>query len=78
MTRIFALPVTVIATAVATLAADTPSPFAPESDEEKGTPPKEGPKPPPPPGAGGAGERGKPGTGGGDPTTHDERLATND
>ena len=53
---------------VVTLAADTPSPFAPESDEEKGTPPKEGPKPPPPPGAGGAGERGKPGTGGGDPT----------
>jgi tricorn protease len=48
-----------------TLAADTPSPFAPESDEEKGTGAKEGePKPPLPPGAGGGGERGKPGTGG--------------
>ena len=51
-----------------TLAADTPSPFAPESDEEKGAAAKEGPKPPLPPGAGGSGERGKPGTGGGDPT----------
>ena len=48
-----------------TLAADTPSPFAPESDEEKGAASKDAPKPPPPPGAGGGGERGKPGTGGG-------------
>jgi tricorn protease len=45
-----------------TLAADTPSPFAPESDEEKGAPNKEMPRPLPP-GAGGAAERGKPGTG---------------
>ncbi|MDX6611618.1 MAG: tricorn protease [Blastocatellia bacterium] len=51
-----------------TLAADTPSPFAPESDEEKGAAAKDTPKPPMPPGAGGSGERGKPGTGGGDPT----------
>ncbi|HKP84451.1 MAG TPA: PDZ domain-containing protein, partial [Blastocatellia bacterium] len=48
-----------------TLAADTPSPFAPESDEEKGAANKDMPKPPPPPpGAGGTAERGKPGTGG--------------
>lgn len=46
-----------------TLASDTPSPFAPESDEEKGEQPKSGPKPAPLPGTGAAGERGKPGTG---------------
>ena len=46
-----------------TLAADTPSPFAPESDEEKGTA-VEGATPQPQPLAGAAGERGKPGTGG--------------
>jgi tricorn protease len=46
-----------------TLAADTPSPFSPESDEEKGASAKDQPRPPLPPGAGGAGERGKPGTG---------------
>jgi tricorn protease len=53
-----------------TLAADTPSPFAPESDEEKGAANKDMPKqPPPPPGAGGTAGRGKPGTGGaGDPS----------
>ncbi len=53
---------------VVTLAADTPSPFAPESDEEKGADAaaaKGEPKPPTPPAAGGGGERGKPGTGGG-------------
>ncbi len=48
-----------------TLAADTLSPFAPESDEEKGTAAKDETKPPIAPGAGGGGERGKPGTGGG-------------
>ncbi|MFP5262976.1 MAG: PDZ domain-containing protein [Blastocatellia bacterium] len=47
-----------------TLAADTPSPFAPESDEEKGAAGKDGPRPPAPaPGAGGTAARGKPGTG---------------
>lgn len=46
---------------VVTLAADTPSPFAPESDEEKGSP--EGPTPQPSPLAGATGERGKPGAG---------------
>ncbi|HKP85666.1 MAG TPA: PDZ domain-containing protein, partial [Blastocatellia bacterium] len=46
-----------------TLASDTPSPFAPESDEEKGEQAKNAPKPGPLPGTGSAGERGKPGTG---------------
>jgi tricorn protease len=50
-----------------TLAADTPSPFAPESDEEKGAASKDMPKPPP--GAGGTAERGRPGTGGAGDTT---------
>src|SRR6185503_19557204 len=45
-----------------TLAADTPSPFSPESDEEKGEQPKNA-KPQPLPGTGAAGERGKPGAG---------------
>ncbi|HKS40783.1 MAG TPA: PDZ domain-containing protein [Blastocatellia bacterium] len=45
-----------------TLAADTPSPFSPESDEEKGEQPKNA-RPQPLPGTGAAGERGKPGAG---------------
>jgi tricorn protease len=47
-----------------TLAADTPSPFAPESDEEKGAAIEASPHSSPLAGAGGMGERGKPGTGG--------------
>ncbi|HYG82877.1 MAG TPA: DPP IV N-terminal domain-containing protein, partial [Pyrinomonadaceae bacterium] len=49
---------------VVTLAADTPSPFAPESDEEKGAPDAATPQPSPLAGTGATGERGKPGAGG--------------